>query len=125
MSYLGIALPALIAQAKSAISSSRSIDAYGRYVLTDEGGFDGMPDVRQRVLLLVSFGAGPNPPFTDDRSRNAVARNVRAALLPLSGGKEPLIEVQAVNVTRSGPGTLKREIIFRELTNDVTHTIEA
>ena len=120
---LGVPAADPIPQGVATLSSSRAIDADGRYVMTANGDFVGMPDIKQRVVLAVSFGAGPSPATTDQRSRIQVERNVRAALADLAGGREPLIAIVAVNVTRSGPGHLTREVIFRELTNDITHTV--
>lgn len=120
---LGVPAAAPPVQGIATLSSSRAIDADGRYSMTTNGDFVGMPDVKQRVVLAVSFNAGPNPKIIDQRARIQVERNIRAALAGLAGGREPLIAIIAVNVTRTGPGQLTREVIFRELTNDITHTV--
>ena len=73
-------------------------------------------------VYVVGAGMTPFGRF-DGLDQDLAETAVRAALADLAGGREPLIAIVAVNVTRSGPGTLTREVIFRELTNDITHTV--
>ena len=123
--YLGVPGPDPSPQIRSPLSSARRIDGVTlRYVQTSEGGYEGMPALQQRVLLLVTTGAGPAPATTDERARTAVEQGIRTALEPLTGGNEPEAEIVSISVTRSGPNTLRQVVIVRGLIDDKTHTVE-
>lgn len=112
-------------QTRSPLSSSRLIDGVTlQYVQTPEGGFEGMPALQQRVMLLVIRGAGPTPQTTDERSRVAIEQGIRLALEPLTSGNEPVAEIESITVERIAPGILRKVIKVRGLIDDRTHTVE-
>ncbi len=113
-------------QALASLSSSRQIDGVTRrYVLDDVGGFAPMGDTNQRVYLAVTQAAGAEPAFIDGRAAATVEAAIRTALAPLTVGPEPVIQIVAITVARTAPGTLSRSVIFIDLTNGTEQTVSA
>jgi len=85
--------------------SSRAIDfATGHYVIDAAGNFESMPDLHQRVALLVSFHA--RIPRTIGPSFKAMtAAEVRRAIKPLTSARPPAIVIKSIEVETSAGGT--------------------
>ena len=89
--------PATLAPAK--IGSARKYDARTkRYVVADDGGFDAMDEVAQRVLLTVAFGV-KLPPFITPQGEAEIDQSIREALAGMTGGRDPDIALDDVSVS--------------------------
>lgn len=93
--------------------SSRKIDfKLGRYVITAEGNFDGMPDVHQRAVLLLAFGVR-EPDLMGPSFEAALHASIREALRPLTDSKPPAAVIRRIEVSTSA-GTSYRLIEFTD-----------
>jgi len=117
-------LSSLPAPGPSTLPSSRKIDfATKRYVTTTDGGFESMPDVAQRVCLLVAF-AVKEPKSITPQNLAATEQSIRAALASMTSGKEPEIEIIAVHAERLRAGTTEQLVEFKDLTKGTPKTVE-
>jgi hypothetical protein len=113
----------LPAPARSDLSSSRKIDfARKDYVLNDEGGFEPMNDITQRVVLLVSFAIKPRK-FVTPRDLNGQKDDVRKALSILTSGSEPSIKLIDVTADAAGAGRTKTVVAFQNLLTNTKQTV--
>lgn len=126
--YFGLApLGVAIQQASTAdparVSTSRKIDPLTkRFVQVTNGGFAGMTDTCQRVLLLtLQAMAGRATIITPDEQVDTEQR-VRAALAPLLAGREPAIELLAVTVEDDGRDAEQVAVTFRDLATGKVET---
>jgi hypothetical protein len=108
----------------AALHSSRKIDAHGRYVLDDDGGFEGMDDTAQRVLLAVSFASVDLPKIVTPQASALGEAKIRAALKPLTSGSEPAIKLEVARIERSAPGTVRVVVIFKNLLTGTSSSVE-
>lgn len=108
----------------STLTSSRKIDfVQRRYVTDDDGGFEAMDDVAQRVLLLVCFSVTPQK-FISTQALAAAAQDIRDALKPLTTGPEPEIEIAEVVAERTSAGSTRHAVSFRVLRTGTQQTVE-
>lgn len=122
---LGSALPTYPSEPRTTLSSSRKIDPEtGAYVLNDDGGFEAMDDVAQRVYLAICFGV-EGPPIIDARFQATMQAAIRKALEPLTKGRKPAIKIIAVNVTDDGRETTLKEVVYRNLLTNTNTTVQA
>ena len=114
----------LPAEDPARISSSRSIDGTTKqFVQTTNGGYAGMPDTMQRVLLLVSFAVKKLPAFVDDESRAQIVADITTALQPLTNPKNQTIDLLDVSVDEDGKSTTFPRVRYRDLVSGVEHTV--
>ncbi len=105
---LGIAAAEPEAEATGTIVTSRKIDfATGRYVLDDNGNAESMPDLHQRVGLLLAYGV-KEPDLIGDDFAGEMEKQIRAALSVLVA--EGLI-IKRVEVSLA-PGNSYRLVEF-------------
>lgn len=110
-------------EASGALASSRLIDGDSRrYVVTDEGGFDSMDDVAQRVMLLLAYGV-TMPRFITPETRASVAAQIRAALSTLTSGREPTISILSLSVDDDGRDGMTPRLSYRNLLTGTKQTI--
>ncbi len=84
--------PYTLAPAK--IGSARAYNPLTkRYVVADDGGFDAMDEVAQRVLLTVAFGV-KLPPFITPQHEAELDQNIREALAVMTDVRDPDIELE-------------------------------
>ncbi len=123
---LGQTAAALPAEDPTTLTSSRAIDVTTqRYELDDEGGFDAMDDVAQRVFLLLCFELGPTPKFIDSRFDGAVRNAVVRALRPVTEGADPQAKLERVTVERQRPGGTRVMVEYLNLTTNSKRTVSA
>ena len=105
--------------------SARAIDApTQRYVLDDTtGAHTGMRALAQRVYIAVSK-ATPKARFVTPDGMEAERQRILAELKALSGGDNPDLQVLEVSVTRSGAGTIKRLVRYRNLTTGLEESVQ-
>lgn len=102
---------------ESTLHSSRKIDFAGEdYTVGDEGQYEGMDDVAQRVVLTVAFNV-TSPKYIDERSLRETEQDIRSALIAngLMGGPEPEIELQQCTAVRSSAGRVEKIVKFKNL----------
>lgn len=116
--------PAYSTAELSSLSSSRKINAQGRYEINDEGGFEAVSDSAQRVQLLVAFATSTLPKTLDNTTTRTIEARIREALAPLTDGRAPYIKA-VVDVTRTAQSRMRYTITFRDLRTDTTATVEA
>ena len=111
----GYAVPeAVNAKPPTTLTSSRRIDfVTQRYVTNSAGGFDGMDDIGQRVVLLVS-GAVRVPPKITPRAISSIQEAVRAALDNIVN-VERAITLDQVDVVSERAGQLAARVTFTNL----------
>lgn len=121
---LGIPAADLPAEDPADLSSSRQIDGKtGRFVQTTHGGYAGMGDTQQRVLMLVSYATRRLPPHITDDGMAATQQAIVAALRPLTDPKRQTIELLDVSVADDGKTTTKTSVTFRDITTGGVHTV--
>lgn len=107
----------------SSLVISRKIDfSTKRYVQDDDGGFESMPSVAQRVLLKVSF-AGIEQRIKDPRETARVDQEILAALSDMTTGPEPEIVIDELTTNDHQAGALRRTLRFRDLTTGTPGTV--
>jgi len=110
---------------RTVLSSSRKIDApTGTYVIGEDGGFESMPSTAQRVLLLVSFASGEKEKFVTPSAMNSLRDRARKALLVLTGGRTPLIQLQLLEVTSPSAGSMKLRVDYKDLTTGLSQSVQ-
>lgn len=111
----GYAVPeAANAKPPTTLTSSRRIDfVTQRYVTNSAGGFDGMDDIGQRVVLLVS-GAVRVPPKITPRAISSIREAVIAALSDMIN-VERSITLDQIDVVSERAGQLAARIAFTNL----------
>lgn len=109
---------------RAALSSSRSIDTFGRYVVADDGGIVSMDDTAQRVILLISFGVKP-PDIITPSTLAAQEQAIRVALKPLTSGKQPAIKNLQIVVSDGGGGALFESVTYFDLLAQRQQTVKA
>jgi hypothetical protein len=124
-SSLGPTTLSFAAEERSSLSSSRKINGVTkRYELNEQGGFESMDDVSQRVLLLISF-ADIETPFITDRDMQEQELRLRDALRAMTTGPEPAIRLLEVSVVSNEPGVTTKTIRFQNLLTNTETTVEA
>jgi hypothetical protein len=119
----GIPSPPTSANTISTLSSSRLVDAKTRrYVVNDEGGFEAMDDVAQRVLMLVAFNVAI-PKFVTPRDQQAQRQRILEALSPMTTGPEPQIDKVRVDVEDDGKQTSWIVVTYRNLLTKTMQTV--
>ena len=122
---LGIPAADLPAEDPADLSSSRQIDGKtGRFVQTTHGGYAGMGDTQQRVLMLVSYATRRLPPHITDDGMAATQQAIVAALRPLTDPKRQTIELLDVAVTDNGRNLTQTLVRFRDVTSGGIHTVQ-
>ena len=121
---LGVPAADLPAEDPAELSSSRKSDGTTKkFVQTTNGGYAGMPDTMQRVLLLVSFAVKKLPAFVDDESRAQIVADITTALQPLTNPKNQVIDLLDVSVDEDGKSTTFPRVRYRDLVSGVEHTV--
>jgi len=106
------------------LHSSREINGVTRrYVLDSDGNFEGMDDIAQRVLLLVSY-ADTEFKFITDRDNETSRQRIEAALSVLTSGKTPAIRIEAIEFTNPSYGLLQKRITYTNLRTNTQQTVE-
>lgn len=106
------------------LGTSRKIDfATKRYVTDDDGNFEAMKDIAQRVALKVAF-AVPEPKFITPQEIALTDALIRAALQDMTSGPEPEIAIVSLAASSTSPGSLKRILEFRDLTNGTIEKVQ-
>lgn len=118
----GYAVPeAANAKPPTTLTSSRRIDfVTQRYVHNGAGGFEGMDDIGQRVVLLVS-GAVRVPPKITPRAISSIQEAVRAALDNIVN-VERAITLDQVDVVSERAGQLAARVTFTNLKTSTKQT---
>lgn len=118
----GYAVPeATNAKPPTTLTSSRRIDfVTQRYVHNSAGGFEGMDDIGQRVVLLVS-GAVRVPPKITPRAISSIQEAVRAALDNIVN-VERAITLDQVDVVSERAGQLAARVTFTNLKTSTKQT---
>lgn len=118
----GYAVPeAANAKPPTTLTSSRRIDfVTQRYVTNSAGGFEGMDDIGQRVVLLVS-GAVRVPPKITPRAISSIQEAVRAALDNIVN-VERAITLDQVDVVSERAGQLAARVTFTNLKTSTKQT---
>lgn len=118
----GYAVPeAVNAKPPTTLTSSRRIDfVTQRYVTNSAGGFEGMDDIGQRVVLLVS-GAVRVPPKITPRAISSIREAVRAALDNIVN-VERAITLDQVDVVSERAGQLAARVTFTNLKTSTKQT---
>ena len=94
------------------LSSSRNIDGKTkRYTLDDDGNYDGMHDTAQRVLLLLAYEC-KEPTVIGVDFEGKMRSSIRAALAPLTSGREPSIRLEKIEVSAKAGTSFKRVVFF-------------
>lgn len=111
----GYAVPeAVNAKPPTTLTSSRRIDfVTQRYVGNAQGGFEGMDDTGQRVVLLVS-GAVRVPPKITPRAISSIREAVIAALSDMIN-VERSITLDTIDVVSERAGQLAARVTFTNL----------
>lgn len=99
------------AEPRTTLVSSRKIDfRTGRYVLDRDGNFEEMPDLHQRVGLLIAYGVKEpdriGPSFTAE-----LEAQIRRALRPLTETKPPEVVIKRIKIS-TAPGNSYRLVEF-------------
>lgn len=98
---------------RGSVPESQYIDVNGVYAFKADGSFEGANNSSQRVLVLLATRARQPLKIGLDFVADQEA-SVRTALLPLTSGTAPAIELQAVEVSDSGSKTQTR-VVFADL----------
>lgn len=108
---------------RASLSSSRGIDARTmRYQIADDGGFEPMDDVAQRVLctlaLVVKLGGRIVP-----KEQAELKAKIRSELRILTDGQEPVIKLVNVSVIDDGKQTSFVSVIYKNLLTNTLNTV--
>jgi hypothetical protein len=107
------------------LSDSRGIQfSTGTYITNSAGGFDAMPPIAQRVLLLVAFAGGTPDPLITPQAMASAKDRIRKALSILTSGKTPAIRIDELEASRTGAGTTGITLRFKDLTTSLSHTVQ-
>ncbi len=97
--------------ATTRVTGSRQIDfGSGRYKYDADGNPVGMNPTAQRVLLAISFGAGPMPKVIDDRALEERRANIELALARMV--TEGSIRDVVVVIEQVGPARVQEHVDF-------------
>jgi hypothetical protein len=88
------------------------IDENGRYVLDSDGNYVGMPDLHQRVRLLIAYGV-KEPELIGPSFERELAAQVRRALRPLTATRPPQAIIESIDIS-TVPGNSYRLVKFRD-----------
>ena len=122
---LGLPEAALPAEDPAELSSSRKIDGTTKkFVQNTNGGYAGMSDTMQRVLLLVSFAVRNYPKFNTDESREQIMADITTALHPLTNPKNQAIELIEVSVRDDGRDGTYPLVRYRDLVSGKEQTVQ-
>jgi hypothetical protein len=91
--------------------SSRQI-TLGAQVLDADGNFASMPDLHQRVMLLVAYGVTEPAVIGNDFAAEMTAQ-IRNALRPLTDVRPPAAKIERIEVT-TAPGASYRLVVFQD-----------
>lgn len=109
---LGVPIAELPSEPHTTLSSSRSIDfPTMRYVQNTDGGFKGMSDTLQRVLLAIAFGVR-EPKIITPQALRQVENDVRISLEPLTKQPNPAIKLISVSAADDGKQTTTKTVVF-------------
>jgi hypothetical protein len=123
---VGIPTPSVDSASISEVGSSRKITAGGRYVLNDEGGFETMDDIDQRVLILVSRATGRRAKVITEVEMARMRESIRAALAKdLMKPADPDIKLRRIDVTNTRAGYLETIVEYRNLRTNTVQTAKA
>lgn len=87
-------------------ASSRAIDPMtGQYVVNAAGNFEAMPDLHQRVVLLIAYNVRV-PRLIGPSFRATIAAEVRRALRPLTHSRPPQAVIKSIAVEPATGGSL-------------------
>jgi hypothetical protein len=82
-----------------ALASSRKIDfRTGRYVLDANGNFEEMPDLHQRVGLLIAYGV-KEPEILGPTFKAELEAQIRSALKPLTEARPPEAVIKRIEIS--------------------------
>jgi hypothetical protein len=117
--------PSLPVPERPKLYSAREINpATGRYVNdATTGGFESMPSIAQRVLLLVSFGVKRSK-FITPQNMEQERKDCIRALEPLTTLPSPSINLLLVSVERVAAGKTKRIIKYRNLITGLDEEVQ-
>ncbi len=122
---LGVPAADLPAEDPAELSSSRKIDGTTKkFVQNTNGGYAGMSDTMQRVLLLVSFAVRNYPKFNTDESREQIVADITTALRPLTNPKNQAIELIEVSVRDDGRDGTYPLVRYRDLVSGKEQTVQ-
>jgi hypothetical protein len=110
------------APADAPLYSSRLLNASGQYITRDDGGFEPMDDVDQRVQLLVAFAAKRSAKLTA-RDLNTMRDDVIKALEVMSLARPPEIADVVVTAEQAGPSTSRIKVTFTNLSTSAQQTV--
>lgn len=109
--------------ARASLSSSRGIDARTmRYQVADDGGFEPMDDVANRVLCILAFVVKMDGRIVP-REQAALKARIRTELRGLTEGQEPVIKLIDVTVTDDGKQTSFVGVTYKNLLTDTLNTV--
>jgi hypothetical protein len=121
---LGIPATLLPAEDPARVSTSRKVDPLTkRFVQTTNGGYAGMTDACQRVLLLTLQALANHTGLITPDEQGDTEQRVRAALSVMADGKEPVIELRQVLVTDDGRDAEQVTIEFLDLGTGKVETV--
>lgn len=122
---LGAPIGTLDSEPRTTLSSSRSIDfPTMTYVQNDDGGFVGMSDTLQRVLLAIAFGV-TEPKIITPQSLRQIENAIRTTLEPLTRGPRPVIKLISVEAVDDGAQTTSKRISFFDYISNTTQEVKA
>lgn len=100
--------------------SSREITKDRQFVVDPTtGGFVGMSDAMQRVVLLIDDRVPPLRGFSSDEEREKYRQLIFVALRPVTDSRPPAIQNLVVEITSTSPGKTVAKVDFvNRLTND-------
>ena len=123
LSPYGLAEAATEGELRGELHTSRAIDKFGRYEFDDEtSSFKGMGDVHQRIFLLMSFEF-KMPELKGRDFDSDISNRVRAALAPLTAGKDPVIRIKSVEPSWN-QGSVNVIVKFHDYTTGQGDSIE-
>lgn len=119
----GIVVAPPATDGRAALSSSRGIDARTmRYKIADDGGFEPMDDVAQRVLCTLAFVVKMGGRIVP-QEQTALKSRIRTELRQLTDGQEPVIKLVDVTVTDDGKQTSFVGVTYKNLLTNTLNTV--
>lgn len=107
----GVPGPVVPPEPGVSLPSSRLIDfETGRYELDTDGNYLGMPDLQQRVGLLLAYGVH-EPDLVGPSFEAEMEAQIRDALRPLTDGPNPAAKIKLIQVS-TAPGNSYRLVEF-------------
>ena len=120
---LGVPVAELPSEPRTTLASSRSIRFETMtYVQNEDGGFDGMSDTLQRVLLAIAFGV-KEPKIITPQALRQVESAIRVALEPLTNGPRPTIKLIRAEALDDGKQTTTKIVEFYDYLTNTTQSV--